>query len=162
MPPFPAGVKAYTLAYTAGSSSVTATEVSSITANQPVLVNAAAGDYTFTATGNVSTKTTSSYGALTGVYTSVTAPMDSYVLQDQPDGLAFYRVATSDIAVGAYRAYLTASASAGAKLSIIYGVMPRALTLFRWTMVPPTLMHQSTIWPDSVWARATRCGDHQW
>ena len=117
----PEGVKAYTLAYAAGSSHVTATEVSSITANQPVLVNVPAGDYTFTATGNVSTKTTSSYGALTGVYTSVTAPMDSYVLQNQSAGLAFYKVASSDISVGAYRAYLTASASAGAKLSIVYG-----------------------------------------
>jgi hypothetical protein len=47
--------------------------------------------------------------------------MDSYVLQDQPDGVAVYRGATFDIAGGAYRANLTASASAGAKLSIIYG-----------------------------------------
>jgi hypothetical protein len=116
----PEGVKAYTLTYAAGSSHVTATEVSSITANQPVLVNATAGDYTFTATGNISTKATTSFGALTGVYTSTTAPVDGYVLQNQSAGLAFYKVASSDISVGAYRAYLTASASAGAKVSIVY------------------------------------------
>ncbi len=42
----PTGVKAYDLTYTSGDK-VTATEVTSITANKPVLINAEAGTYVF-------------------------------------------------------------------------------------------------------------------
>lgn len=116
----PEGVKAYTLTYQSGAETVTATEVTSLTANTPVLINAAPGEYTFTSTGNNSAEVTSASGSLTGVYAETAVPAGAYVLQDQNGEVAFYRVAEgSDIKAGAYRAYLSANASA-AKLAISF------------------------------------------
>jgi len=114
----PDGVKAYTLDYTSGANEVTATEVTSIEANTPVLINAQAGNYTFNSTGNISSKEKSTTGALTGVYYETIVPEGCYVLQDKGEGPMFYKVASS-IKVSPYRAYLTANSSS-AKMSIRY------------------------------------------
>ena len=128
----PSGVKAYDLTYTSGSTTLTATSVDKITANQPVLINAAAGNYTF----NVSNSTEISYGTetytngvLTGVYIQSNktgdhkavsyVPANSYVLQNGASGLGFYKVAADNtIKITSFRAYLTASASAREFLGI--------------------------------------------
>lgn len=51
------------------------------------------------------------YGLLTGVYTETAAPEDSYVLQQQDQKVAFFKVESSDVMVPAYRAYLTTQSS---------------------------------------------------
>ena len=109
----PEGITAYTLNYTAGNSSVKATEVSTATlpANTPVLVNAEAGTYKFTNVAKVKEATVGSgpvtVGALTGVYETTNVPADSYILwADEPHPIGFYLSNSSTVA--ANRAYLTA------------------------------------------------------
>lgn len=125
----PSGVKAYDLAYKSGDKA-TATEVTKITANKPVLISAAEGEYRFEsnidpfATLDFSTYTETTNGALTGVYnTSMPfsyVPEDAYVLQDGADGLGFYKVdAANTIKITSFRAYLTAETPARS-LSIVF------------------------------------------
>ena len=103
----PAGVTAYTLNYTAGSDAVKATAVTVITANQPVLINAAEGNYTFTSKGTTNSNEPQ-YGALTGVYATSVVPSGSYILTNGGTGVGFRTVDGSTNTVAAYRAYLTA------------------------------------------------------
>ena len=115
----PTGVKAYELTYTAGNNSLTATEVTSITANKPVLINAKKGTYVFVSTNSseITYETTAQQnGVLWGVYpadtyeyvpanTSSTGD-DYYVLQKGTDGLGFYKVdSENSIRITAFRAY---------------------------------------------------------
>ena len=51
------------------------------------------------------------YGLLTGVYTETAAPEDSYVIQQENQKIAFLKVASSDVMVPAYQAYLTVPSS---------------------------------------------------
>ena len=120
----PSGVKAYTLTYTSGDKAM-ATEVTTATlsANTPVLINAEAGSYEFA----VSSTTTESvakpaYGALTGVYQPTFVPVNSYVLQNGTDGLAFYKVESANlITTPSYRAYLTPGQETAARfVSIVF------------------------------------------
>lgn len=110
----PEGITAYTLNYTAGNSSVKATQVATATlpANRPVLLNAEAGTYKFTNVAKVTEATVGSgpveFGALTGVYKETTVPSGSYILYNGTDGIGFYGVDGSTNKVAAYRAYLTA------------------------------------------------------
>ncbi|MBQ7511129.1 MAG: hypothetical protein IJU11_00115, partial [Prevotella sp.] len=116
----PSGVKAYTLNYTAGNSAVKATEVTggTLTANTPVLVNAEAGNYTFTRTGEIVNASAVS-GALTGVYTTTNVPDGSYILwADESNPVGFYQANSSTVA--AYRAYLTADGKGARSLSIVF------------------------------------------
>ena len=119
----PEGVKAYDLTF--DGTTVTATEVTKITADQPVLINAAAGDYQFnsglTAWITDYADRTPTNGALTGVYVNPSGnynpiayvPADSYVLQQGAKGLGFYKVAADNtIGITSFRAYLTAASSA--------------------------------------------------
>lgn len=106
----PAGVKAYTLSYTSGSDKVTATAVEAITANQPVLINAEAGDYTFTSTGT--NTNTPQFGALTGVYATTVVPNTSYILTSKNGQLGFRKADGATNTVAANHAYLTADATA--------------------------------------------------
>lgn len=121
----PTGVDCYTLNYTTGKNSVKATEVeTTLSANTPVLVNAAEGSYKFKNSTNATTATAlpgsaQTSGALTGVYASTTVPADSYILYNGGDGIGFYR-SDGTQTVAAYRAYLTAD-GAGARLSIDFG-----------------------------------------
>ena len=130
----PENVKAYNLNYTSGDK-VTATEVSNITADKPVLINAPAGEYVFSAAATGMSDMTladgwitygaTSYtnGALTGVYNEVGSssssdpfsyvPANSYVLQNGTNGIGFYKVASNNtIKITSFRAYLTAESPA--------------------------------------------------
>ena len=117
----PAGVTAYTLNYTAGSDAVKATAVTVITANQPVLINAADGNYTFTSKGTTNSNEPQ-YGALTGVYATSVVPSGSYILTNGGTGVGFRKADGSTNTVAAYRAYLTADgAGAPSFLNIEFG-----------------------------------------
>lgn len=123
----PAGITAFTLTYTSGSSA-TATEINTgiLPANTPVLLNAetASKDYCFTSTGTVPNAAPAdlAYGAMTGVYTAGYVPADSYVLQKGAEGLGFYKVAADNtISINPYRAYLTPGQDAEAPMiSIVF------------------------------------------
>ena len=119
----PTGISAYTLNYTNGNSSVTATPVDAITANEPVLINAVAGNYTFKSNGTTNNNTPVS-GALTGVYAKTTVPSGSYILFYGDSGVGFYKANNNTVA--ANRAYLTAE-GADAKLMIDFGDLPTGI-----------------------------------
>lgn len=102
----PTGVKAYTLNYAAGDEKVTATEVTSITANQPVLINAEAGNYTFTSNGTTNSNA-AKYGALTGVYATTKVPTTGYILTVDGTSVGFKK-SNGSATVEAYHAYLSA------------------------------------------------------
>jgi hypothetical protein len=110
----PMGVKAYTLNYTAGASKVTATEVTAITANQPVLINAEAGNYVFTSNGTTNANSPV-YGALNGVFATTVVPSGAYILSNKGGVVGFYKADGSTNTVAANHAYLTAD-GAGASL----------------------------------------------
>ena len=132
----PSGVTAYDISYTSGADNVTATSVDKITADKPVLINAAEGTYTFTVSNSSEitwSEATVSNGALTGVYVQsgksgvynpiAYVPANSYVLQNGAEGLGFYKVeAENTIKITSFRAYLTAQAgsSPAPRLSIVY------------------------------------------
>ncbi|MBQ2968954.1 MAG: hypothetical protein IJE15_01005 [Bacteroidaceae bacterium] len=116
----PDGIKAYELNHTAGEATATATSVNEITANQPVLINAEADTYSFTATDVAIAPAAAGQGALTGVYATTDAPVGSYVLQNGTAGVGFYKVAEGkQPSVKPFRAYLTAGTEAQS-LSIVY------------------------------------------
>lgn len=107
-PVLPSGIKAYSCAETEGDA-LTLVEVAEPQANIPYILYAENG-YSGDALTGYGTATADSYtpGLLTGVYTSTPAPVGSYVLQNNNEGLAFYKVAEGkQPTVGAYRAYLT-------------------------------------------------------
>ena len=116
----PEGITAYTLNYTAGNTSVKATEVATATlpANKPVLLNAEAGTYKFTNVAKVTEATVGAgpvtSGALTGVYAETVVPSGSYILYNKGGNVGFYKVDGSTNKVAANRAYLTAD-DAGVK-----------------------------------------------
>ena len=119
----PTGVKAYTLNYTAGNSSVKATEVgTNIPKNTPVLLNAEAGTYKFTNVAKVTEATvgagTVTSGALTGVYSETVVPSGSYILYNKDENVGFYKVDGSTNKVAANRAYLTADGAGVRALTI--------------------------------------------
>ena len=92
-------------------SSVNLESVTTINANEPVLVQGE-GELELTA-ANVAIDATPDApqnGVLYGTYKSITAPVGSYVLQKQNDLVGFYYVA-DEITVGAFRAYLEVPAS---------------------------------------------------
>jgi hypothetical protein len=112
-------VKAYTLTYTGGGNAV-ATEVTTIPANKPVLLNGS-GEVTFTGTSAaVNAEATNVDGAMTGVFKAGTVPQNSYVLQNGTYGVGFYKVTTDNIAINPFRAYLTAQTGGAARLNIIF------------------------------------------
>ncbi len=117
----PEGATAYNLTEVSGSD-ITAENVTSITADAPVLLNGT-GTFTFTGSDAAVAATGSepvSNGLLRGVYATGYVPADSYVLQNGTDGLGFYKVATVEtISVNPFRAYLTTPSGARA-LRIIY------------------------------------------
>lgn len=113
----PDGVKAWTLAYTSGTSASATPVATTIPANTPVLLNGS-GSATFEGTSvAIDADATNVSGALTGVFETTAVPLNSYVLQNGTSGLGFYKVATNDITAKPFRAYLTAQ-STSARLSI--------------------------------------------
>lgn len=118
VPSLPAGVKAYDLTND-GSNEIVATEVNALTADQPVLIIAAEGEYEFSggdgASADVSSKTeTYANGALIGTYKSIDPLSQNdgagnyhYVLQKHEDEVAFYQVLDNTCFISSYRAYLS-------------------------------------------------------
>ncbi|MBO4607713.1 MAG: hypothetical protein J5682_07425, partial [Prevotella sp.] len=113
----PTGVTAYTLSYTAGADAVDATEATALVANTPVLANAEAGTYTFTAANAAINAVAAQQGALTGVYAETVVPSGSYILTNGDTGVGFRMVDGETNKVAPYRAYLTADGG-GARLAI--------------------------------------------
>lgn len=122
VPALPDGVEAYALTNN-GDETIWANEVSSLTADQPVLIVASAGEYEFVseegASDDISGKTsTFTNGALIGTYTTIN-PLDqqtggayNYVLNNGTDGVAFYQVLDGGCYVPPYRAYLSCAYNA--------------------------------------------------
>ena len=119
VPALPEGVKAYDLTND-GTNEITATEVSSLTADKPVLIIADEGEYEFLsetdASDDISGKTgTYTNGALVGTYQSIadvpttSAANYNYILQNGADGVAFYQVTTTGCSIAPYHAYLSCS-----------------------------------------------------
>ena len=107
----PANVKAYTLTYATGDAA-TATEVTTIPANTPVLLNGS-GEATFTGSGSIVANAANVREALTGVFEKTFVPAGSYVLQNGNEGIGFYKVAAANtIEAKPFRAYLTAASAA--------------------------------------------------
>lgn len=115
-------IHAYKLTTT--SSVVSASEVTSITKDEPVLIGGTADTYTFTgaATADYSTSAPTN-GALIGTYKAIDADNDNYVLQNGGEGVGFYKLAsTSNHVINPFRAYLSGDAneSSPARLAIVF------------------------------------------
>ena len=124
VPALPDGVEAYELTNN-GDATIWAEEVSSLTADKPVLIVAAEGEYEFVseegASDDISSKTgTYTNGALIGTYTTIdplaeqTNGAYNYVLNNGTDGVAFYQVMDASCSVAPYRAYLSCAHNANA------------------------------------------------
>ena len=117
----PTGVKAYNLTAVSGTS-ITASDAASIAANKPVLVEAAAGSYEFTAAGAeiAATEDASMNGLLHGTYVGkkATADANNYVLQNGAAGLGFFLITSTDASILPFRAYLSTTTSAPELLAI--------------------------------------------
>ena len=116
VPDLPTGVQAYNLTNN-GDATIWAEEVTSLTADKPVLIIADAGEYEFVseegASDDITSKTgTFTNGALVGTYTTID-PLDqqtgsayNYILSNGADGVGFYQVRDNSCSVAPYRAYL--------------------------------------------------------
>lgn len=112
VPTLPAGVKAYTLTND-GSAEINATEEPTITANEPVLIMAKAGTYTFESEAGavLNEQDNPTKGCLVGTYTDNTSvPVtNSYILSNGAAGAGFYKVDAADYIINANHAYLTST-----------------------------------------------------
>ncbi len=118
----PEGVKAYTVSsLKADEKELNLSEVTALEANKPYIIE---GTWNETLTGDAQgTALTYTEGWLTGVYAETLAPAASYVLQNNNDLVAFYRVeADNEPTVGANRAYLTVPGSEGVKAFFFPGL----------------------------------------
>ncbi len=117
VPALPEGVKAYDLTND-GTNEITATEVSSLTADKPVLIIADEGEYEFLseegASDDISGKAgTYTNGTLIGTYQPIadvpttSAANYNYILQNGSEGVAFYQVTASGCSIAPYHAYLS-------------------------------------------------------
>jgi hypothetical protein len=121
--PIPTGVSAYTLSYTSGSEAVAKEVTGTLSANTPVYIKAAAGDYTFTASAKQADNCSARHpqaGALVGNYSTYTVPdTKAYVLQKQNGEIAFYPVKDAKINIAPFRAYLVPQeATSPAKIGV--------------------------------------------
>ena len=113
------GVTAYTLAYASGNEATATPVETTIPANTPVLLNGS-GSQTFTGSSvAITAGAAKTSEAMTGVYESTTVPQNSFVLQKQGDNVGFYKVASNDITISPFRAYMTAQ-NQGARIKIVY------------------------------------------
>ena len=110
----PSGVKVYSCAAVDGKL-LTLTEVTALEANKPYIVE---GSWNETLTGDAQgTELTYTDGLLTGVYAKQAAKVDTYVMQNNTDGVGFYKVASGkEPTIEANHAYLTVNSSARAFL----------------------------------------------
>ena len=115
------GVTAYTLAYANGNKATATLVETTIPANTPVLLNGS-GSQMFTGSSvAITAGAPKTSEAMTGVYESTPAPLNSFVLQKQDDNVGFFKVASDDITVSPFRAYMTAQTQQGAaRIKIVY------------------------------------------
>lgn len=115
----PAGFEAYEVA-SVTEGVLNMTEVATITANKPVLLKNAGTVELSAENVNVSISDTPSDGVLIGTYEESSAPVGSYVLQNQSGSVAFYNVTEAvQPKVGTFRAYLSADAVGAAKRIVV-------------------------------------------
>lgn len=112
----PEGVKAYSCPQVGNDNELVLEQVTGniLPANTPVILESAEvcdKDYVGFAE---SVNENPTCGLLTGVYAETAAPVGSYVLQQQGEKIAFFKVDSNDIMVGANRAYLTVASNAKA------------------------------------------------
>lgn len=106
----PDGVTAYTIdGVESNGNTLTMTEVNNtIDANKPVVLFSENTIENVTYERSTATEDTYTEGLLTGVYTATSAPVGSYVLQNNNSKVGFYKVAEGkQPTVGANRCYLT-------------------------------------------------------
>lgn len=108
----PEGLKAYSCAEVEGNV-LTLVEAESLAANTPYIMGGAKGSYAFTG-APIPSDATLTAGLLTGVLEDTDAPAGSYVLQNNTNGLGFYKVGSVIPTVKAYRCYLTYAGEASA------------------------------------------------
>ena len=121
--PFEAEVPENVTAYTCGAvgevqdgvATLTLAEADKLEANTPYILQGA-GTYSFKGL-SVATEDSYTVGLLTGTLVDMLAKEGTYVLQNQTNGVGFYRVGSDSQStqpeIGAYRAYLNADAVAG-------------------------------------------------
>lgn len=108
----PSGMKVYTVTGTQGENVTLEKEQVMVTteANKPYLINGSPGFYQLSGyTEEADELDESTYlvnRLLRGTYTTTTAPLGSYVLQNQNGRIGFYQVNTDNITVVANRAWL--------------------------------------------------------
>ena len=118
--PFEAAVPENVKAYTCGAvgevqdgvATLTLTEADKLEANTPYILEGVEGTYNFK---GLSTATENAYteGLLTGTLVDMTAQEGTYVLQNQANGVGFYKVETEKPTVKANRVYMNAEVVAG-------------------------------------------------
>lgn len=115
----PQGVKAYSCSQIGENNELALEQVSgSIPANTPVILWSES-EYSNVCKGTVeSVEGNPTCGLLTGVYEETPAPVGSYVLQQKEDNVAFYKVTSIAIMVGANRAYLSMPSSNAKALTL--------------------------------------------
>ncbi|MDY5543815.1 MAG: hypothetical protein SPF79_09020 [Bacteroidaceae bacterium] len=112
----PAGVTAYTISGIAENGKLTLVEQqNTIPAHTPVIVYSESASDINAVQFGVATAGNPTSNYLTGVYADTTAPVGSYVLQNQSGRVGFYHVEGTQPWVRANRAYLTVPASANVK-----------------------------------------------
>lgn len=122
----PSGGKAYTLDQGVDliDGNIRGTEVSSVTANSPVLVTTA-GEYSGSNVNvpAVASGATFTNGELVGTYMAMDAVEGSYVLQNHTsgEGVAFYLVGSTKPTVNPFRAYIKKQDSNVKALRVIFG-----------------------------------------
>ena len=116
----PEGMTVYSCGAVDENNILTLNEVNTIEANVPYIIASEPKYYVFEG-ANTAKESSYTSGLLTGVYAEDKAPVGSYVLQNQTDGVAFYKVEDgAQPAVKANRAYLTLSGEAGVNVRAVY------------------------------------------
>ena len=115
----PDGLKLYEALSVDENGKIVTNEVQRFEANTPYIVGGTPGKYKLEGyAGKHADKYTK--GILTGVYSEQEPPVDSYVLQNQDAGVAFYQhhVAGNGVTVSAYRCYIEPQEGAGGSASM--------------------------------------------
>ena len=115
----PDGLKLYEALSIDENGKIVTNEVQRFEANTPYIVGGTPGKYKLEGyAGKHADKYTK--GILTGVYSEQEPPVDSYVLQNQDAGVAFYQhhVAGNGVTVSAYRCYIEPQEGAGGSASM--------------------------------------------
>lgn len=93
-------------------------KTNSICANTPYIVSGN-GTYTFKGTNTAESDTYTS-GLLTGIYSDMKAPVNSYVLQNQNNETAFYKVENIQPWISSNHAYLQLPSTSETNLHVLY------------------------------------------